>query len=70
MFLPAAFLSQRETELLRMLYFIQTTVWKYLFGHNADLLERDQSDDHTCMCGSMVRLAATFVRLELECLQC
>ena len=32
-----------------MLYFIQTTVWKYLFGHNADLLERDQSDDHTCM---------------------
>eukprot|EP00123_Amoebidium_parasiticum_P001164 comp12212_c1_seq1/m.6982 comp12212_c1_seq1/g.6982 ORF comp12212_c1_seq1/g.6982 comp12212_c1_seq1/m.6982 type:complete len:189 (-) comp12212_c1_seq1:158-724(-) len=59
-------LQKRETELLRVLYFIQTTVWKTLFGKNADLLEREQSDDHTYMISDRDMLVNSYISVPKE----
>lgn len=39
---------KRETKLLGMLMFIKSTVWKNLFGKEADKLERSNDDHCTC----------------------
>uniref|UniRef100_A0A1I7XBR4 Trafficking protein particle complex subunit 5 n=1 Tax=Heterorhabditis bacteriophora TaxID=37862 RepID=A0A1I7XBR4_HETBA len=39
---------KRETKLLGMLMFIKSTVWKNLFGKEADKLERSNDDQCTC----------------------
>ncbi|UYV64747.1 TRAPPC5 [Cordylochernes scorpioides] len=38
---------RRETKLLQMLIFIKTTLWKVLFGKEADELVHDKEDDKT-----------------------
>eukprot|EP01134_Creolimax_fragrantissima_P000532 CFRG0532T1 len=58
--------QKRETELLRILYFLQTTVWKYLFGKNADLLEREQSDEQTYMISDRNIMVNTYVSIPKE----
>ena len=39
---------RRETKLINMLTFIKTSVWKNLFGKEADKLERANDDERTC----------------------
>ncbi|KHJ96321.1 transport protein particle component, Bet3 [Oesophagostomum dentatum] len=39
---------RRETKLLGMLMFIKSSVWKNLFGKEADKLERSNDDQCTC----------------------
>lgn len=39
--------SKRETKLINMLLFIKTTVWKSLFGKEAEKLEHANDDDRT-----------------------
>ncbi|KAF9970214.1 TRAPP subunit trs31 [Actinomortierella ambigua] len=41
--------SKRETKVLGMLYFIHTTVWKNLFGKQADSLEKSTENDDEYM---------------------
>ncbi|XP_052124379.1 trafficking protein particle complex subunit 5 [Frankliniella occidentalis] len=38
---------KRETKLIHMLFFIKTTLWKSLFGREADKLERANDDEAT-----------------------
>jgi len=40
---------KRETRLLRILYFISNTTWKYLFGKDA-VLERSTEKEDQCTC--------------------
>lgn len=40
--------SKRETRVLGMLYFIHTTVWKTLFGKQADSLEKSTENEDEC----------------------
>lgn len=39
--------SKRETKLINMLLFIKTTLWKCLFGKEAEKLEHANDDDRT-----------------------
>lgn len=39
--------SKRETKLINMLLFIKTTLWKSLFGKEAEKLEHANDDDRT-----------------------
>jgi hypothetical protein len=41
--------SKRETRVLGMLYFIHTTVWKAMFGKQADSLEKSTENEDECM---------------------
>jgi len=40
--------SKRETRVLGMLYFIHTTVWKTMFGKQADSLEKSTENEDEC----------------------
>lgn len=39
--------SKRETKLINMLLFVKTTLWKCLFGKEAEKLEHANDDDRT-----------------------
>jgi len=41
--------SKRETRVLGILYFIHTTVWKTLFGKQADTLEKSTEIENGCI---------------------
>jgi hypothetical protein len=41
--------SKRETRVLGILYFIHTTVWKTLFGKQADTLEKSTENENECI---------------------
>lgn len=40
--------GRRETRILGMLYYVNTTVWKYLFGKPADSLEKSTDNPDEC----------------------
>jgi hypothetical protein len=40
----------RETHLVNMLLYIKTTLWKTLFGKEADNLEQSTESEGTCIC--------------------
>ena len=40
--------AKRETRVLGMLYFINTTIWKSLFGKQADSLQKGTDNDDEC----------------------
>lgn len=44
--------AKRETNLLRMLMFVHTTVWKYLFGKPAKDLQQSTNVRRLCACFS------------------
>lgn len=39
----------RHTRIVQILYFLQTTLWKELFGSTADSLERSTDHDNECI---------------------
>ena len=41
---------KRETRLINILIFIKNSVWKTLFGKEADKLEQANDDEATCEC--------------------
>ena len=41
--------AKRETKVLGILYFIHSTVWKALFGKQADSLVKSTENDDECM---------------------
>ena len=40
--------SRRETRIVNMLHFIQTSIFKSLFGRQADSLEKSREADDVC----------------------
>ncbi|XP_059475375.1 trafficking protein particle complex subunit 5 [Neocloeon triangulifer] len=52
---------KRETKLLNILLFIKTTVWKNLFGKEADKLEHANDDERTYYIIEKTALVNTFV---------
>lgn len=40
---------RRETRILGILYFINASIWKALFGRQADSLEKSTENDDECM---------------------
>lgn len=54
--------SKREIQLLKALLFLQTTLWRYLFGRDAQDLE--QSNNVRCIC--VHRRAATLCVIQSQ----
>ena len=42
--------SKREVQLLKALVFLQTTMWRYLFGRDAQDLEQSNAVTPLCLC--------------------
>ena len=42
--------SKREVQLLKALVFLQTTLWRYLFGRDAQDLEQSNAVTPLCLC--------------------
>ena len=42
--------GKRETKLVAMLQYVNTNMWKTLFGRKADGLEKSKDREHTCGC--------------------
>jgi hypothetical protein len=55
--------SKRETRVLGMLYFIHTTVWKTMFGKQADSLEKSTENEDECMPPSFLLSGLTAIPL-------
>lgn len=53
---------KRETKLLATLIFIKSTIWKNLFGKEADKLERSNDDPKTCQSPLLSSLKITSSR--------
>lgn len=49
--------SKRETRVLGILYFIHTTVWKTLFGKQADTLEKSTENENECILDIIIRFS-------------
>jgi hypothetical protein len=45
--------SRRETRVVQILQYISNNIWKYLFGKNADSLERSMENEDECTCVCM-----------------
>lgn len=52
--------SKRETRVLQILLFVHSTVWKTLFGKQADALERSTEHEDECGCYSSGREGSFF----------
>lgn len=53
--------SKRETKLTQMLLFVKTTVWKNLFGKEAEKLEHANDDERTYYIIEKQPLVNTFI---------
>ncbi|KAF9580840.1 TRAPP subunit trs31 [Lunasporangiospora selenospora] len=53
--------SKRETRVLGMLYFIHTTVWKTLFGKQADSLEKSTENEDEYMISDNDPIVSKFI---------
>eukprot|EP00128_Syssomonas_multiformis_P008119 Colp12_sorted_trinity150504_noHs@16135 len=59
--------SKRETKLLNILYFINSVVWKSLFGKQADLLEKENTEhDDTYMISDVDLLVNKYISVPKE----
>eukprot|EP01137_Pigoraptor_chileana_P027591 Opistho-2@10386 len=58
--------GKRETRLLNIIYFINTVVWKTLFGKQADLLEKDSEQDDTYMISDKELVVNKFISVPKE----
>ncbi|KAF9903070.1 TRAPP subunit trs31 [Linnemannia zychae] len=55
--------SKRETRVLGMLYFIHTTVWKTLFGKQADSLEKSTENEDEYMISDNDPMVSKFISI-------
>ncbi|KAF9915069.1 TRAPP subunit trs31 [Lobosporangium transversale] len=53
--------SKRETRVLGMLYFIHTTVWKTMFGKQADSLEKSTENEDEYMISDNDPIVSKFI---------
>eukprot|EP00040_Diaphanoeca_grandis_P043589 m.9742 g.9742 ORF g.9742 m.9742 type:complete len:188 (-) comp7894_c0_seq1:334-897(-) len=58
--------SKRENKLMGILSFLQTVVWKALFGKAADLLEKDGDNDDTYMISDSDLVVNKFISVAKE----
>jgi hypothetical protein len=47
--------SKRETKLLNMLLFVNTNIWRAIFGKSADSLEKSTENEDECMSSFLER---------------
>ncbi|GBC07178.1 hypothetical protein RclHR1_00730027 [Rhizophagus clarus] len=58
--------SKRETRVLGILYFIHTTVWKTLFGKQADTLEKSTENENEYMISDNDPLISKYISVPKE----
>ncbi|KAI8348925.1 NO signaling/Golgi transport ligand-binding domain-containing protein [Mortierella sp. GBAus27b] len=61
--------SKRETRVLGMLYFIHTTVWKTMFGKQADSLEKSTENEDEYMISDNDPIISKFISVPKDIAQ-